>query len=86
MNDSQPSDKQSHRTEDVQRDCCSAARTCVDTAAAAAPADIDPICGMQVDPATTPHRVEHAGTEHYFCSAHCRQVFVDSDRQASAAR
>ncbi len=31
---------------------------------------------MNVDPATTPHRAEHAGIRHYFCSARCRDRFV----------
>jgi Cu+-exporting ATPase len=31
---------------------------------------------MSVDPATTPHRAEHAGHPHYFCSAECRDRFV----------
>jgi Cu+-exporting ATPase len=36
---------------------------------------IDPVCGMQVDPATTAHHVGHAGTDYYFCSARCRDRF-----------
>ncbi len=36
----------------------------------------DPVCGMEVDPHTTPHRAEHAGRTHYFCSAGCRAKFV----------
>ena len=36
----------------------------------------DPVCGMEVDPHTTPHRTEHAGRTHYFCSAGCRAKFV----------
>jgi len=41
---------------------------------------------ISVDPATTPHRLAQAGVEHHFCSAHCRQAFVDSSAQASATR
>jgi Cu+-exporting ATPase len=37
---------------------------------------IDPVCGMQVDPATTPHHANHAGTNYHFCSARCREKFV----------
>ena len=36
----------------------------------------DPVCGMQVDPHTTPHRVEHAGHPYYFCSSGCRTKFL----------
>src|SRR3712207_9139281 len=36
----------------------------------------DPVCGMEVDPHATPHRAEHAGHTHYFCSAGCRTKFV----------
>jgi Cu+-exporting ATPase len=42
------------------------------------PADavIDPVCGMTVDPHTTPHRHSHAGRTYYFCSAGCRTKFA----------
>jgi len=36
----------------------------------------DPVCGMTVDPAKTPHHAEHAGTAYHFCSAGCRTKFV----------
>lgn len=36
----------------------------------------DLVCGMQVDPHTTPHRAEHAGRPYYFCSAGCRTKFL----------
>ena len=36
----------------------------------------DPVCGMTVDPHTTPHRGEHAGRPYYFCSAGCRTKFL----------
>ena len=35
----------------------------------------DPMCGMTVDPATSKHRVDHAGTTYHFCSAGCRTRF-----------
>ncbi|MBW8810107.1 MAG: YHS domain-containing protein [Lysobacter sp.] len=85
MSDTHASDAQSDQTEDAPRDCCSAARTC-STVEATPTASIDPVCGMQVDPAATPHRLAQAGVEHYFCSAHCLQAFADSNAQASAAR
>jgi Cu+-exporting ATPase len=34
----------------------------------------DPVCGMQVTPAS-PHRVEHDGQAYYFCSAGCADKF-----------
>jgi P-type Cu+ transporter len=36
----------------------------------------DPVCGMTVDPAATPHHVEHEGHAHYFCAASCKQKFM----------
>jgi Cu+-exporting ATPase len=38
--------------------------------------ELDPVCGMTVDPATAAGQAEHAGTVYYFCSDHCRQKFV----------
>lgn len=35
----------------------------------------DPVCGMDVDPATAKHKADHAGTTYYFCSAGCRTKF-----------
>ncbi|WP_119681928.1 heavy metal translocating P-type ATPase [Indioceanicola profundi] len=35
----------------------------------------DPVCGMWVDPATTPHKSDQAGTTYYFCSEKCRTKF-----------
>jgi Cu+-exporting ATPase len=35
----------------------------------------DPVCGMKVDPATSKHRFDHAGTTYHFCSAGCRAKF-----------
>jgi Cu+-exporting ATPase len=37
---------------------------------------IDPVCGMTVDPAKTPHHAEHAGRAFHFCGAGCRTKFV----------
>ena len=37
---------------------------------------IDPVCGMRVDPATSRHRHEHAGTTFHFCCAGCREKFA----------
>ncbi|MEZ0470050.1 heavy metal translocating P-type ATPase [Luteimonas salinilitoris] len=44
----------------------------------------DPVCGMQVDPATSPHHAEHGGEDYRFCSARCREKFVaDPDKHLS---
>jgi len=36
----------------------------------------DPVCGMQVDPATSQHHARHAGNDYHFCSARCSERFV----------
>ncbi|HVH77372.1 MAG TPA: heavy metal translocating P-type ATPase [Stellaceae bacterium] len=36
----------------------------------------DPVCGMNVDPATATQRAEHRGQDYFFCGAHCRERFV----------
>ena len=36
----------------------------------------DPVCGMSVDPAKSPHHADHAGMTYHFCSAGCRSKFV----------
>ncbi|WP_374589791.1 heavy metal translocating P-type ATPase [Novosphingobium sp.] len=36
----------------------------------------DPVCGMSVDPRTSPHHAEHQGQDYHFCSAGCRTRFV----------
>ncbi|MFO0890935.1 MAG: heavy metal translocating P-type ATPase [Isosphaeraceae bacterium] len=38
----------------------------------------DPVCGMQVDPATAAGSSEHGGTAYFFCSASCKRKF-DAD-------
>ena len=37
----------------------------------------DPVCGMQVDPATAKFSAEHGGQTFYFCSAGCRTKFIE---------
>ncbi len=46
------------------------------TTLADAVAVTDPVCGMEVDPATSTHRAEHGGQAFHFCSAGCRTKFV----------
>ena len=36
---------------------------------------LDPVCGMVVDPDSTPHHSDHEGEAFHFCSAHCREKF-----------
>ena len=36
----------------------------------------DPVCGMTVDPATSPHHAEFEGAQYHFCGASCRTKFV----------
>ena len=36
----------------------------------------DPVCGMAVDPASTPHHARFEGHDHHFCSAGCRTKFI----------
>lgn len=37
---------------------------------------IDPVCGMTIDWAATPHHATHSGHDYNFCSASCRSKFV----------
>ncbi|MEE8232102.1 MAG: heavy metal translocating P-type ATPase, partial [Thermoplasmata archaeon] len=41
----------------------------------------DPICGMDVDPATAQFSSEHEGVTFYFCSAGCKQTFDGDPHQ-----
>ncbi|HKE01212.1 MAG TPA: heavy metal translocating P-type ATPase [Planctomycetota bacterium] len=45
----------------------------------------DPVCGMDVDPATTPHVVERAGERFHFCSAGCKRRFEGAADPAPSA-
>lgn len=36
----------------------------------------DPVCGMTVDPDTTPHHHTHEGTDYHFCGAGCLKKFA----------
>lgn len=52
----------------------------------ARPVAQDPVCGMEVDPATTEHHVEHDGSTYHFCSAHCRTTFEADPAHYVSAR
>ncbi|HET7193043.1 MAG TPA: heavy metal translocating P-type ATPase [Pseudolabrys sp.] len=53
---------------------------------AAAPAAIDPVCGMTVDPHTAKHRADYRGHAYYFCSAACRTKFIAEPQKYLGAR
>src|SRR5690606_3347944 len=54
--------------------CCRPERTIVSTRDDGKATD--PVCGMTVDPATTPHHATHDGTGYHFCGAGCRTKFL----------
>lgn len=60
----------------AQHSCCAAhashSAPSPDTKASAK----DPVCGMTVNPDTTPHHAEHEGHTYHFCAAACRQKFI----------
>src|SRR3954447_428267 len=46
----------------------------------------DPVCGMTVDPGTTPHHHSHRGTSYFFCSGGCRtKCAADPDQYLDTA-
>jgi P-type Cu+ transporter len=46
----------------------------------------DPVCGMNVNPATAKHVYQHSGKNYYFCCAPCMEKFkVDPAKYLSAA-
>ena len=52
----------------------------------AAAATIDPVCGMTVDPAKSPHRHSHGQKAYHFCSLGCRDKFAaDPDKYLHGA-
>jgi len=47
-----------------------------------APAKVtDPVCGMKVDPAKTPHHADYQGATYHFCGARCREKFIANPAQ-----
>ncbi len=38
--------------------------------------EIDPVCGMHVDPDTSSFQHEHGGDRYYFCTSVCRDEFM----------
>jgi Cu+-exporting ATPase len=48
----------------------------------------DPVCSMDVDPATAKHRLDYLGKTYYFCCTHCLEKFrsnPDNYLRASAS-
>jgi Cu+-exporting ATPase len=39
--------------------------------------EIDPVCGMEVDPKSAAGSFDYHGTEYYFCSAGCLEDFKE---------
>ena len=39
--------------------------------------EIDPVCGMEVDPATAEWKCDYAGTPYYFCAKGCMDDFKE---------
>ena len=35
----------------------------------------DPVCGMEVDPATATQKTDYQGQTYYFCAPGCRKAF-----------
>jgi Cu+-exporting ATPase len=42
--------------------------------------EIDPVCGMEVEPATAAGSLEYMGTTYYFCSQGCLEDFRDDPK------
>ncbi|MEK6751563.1 MAG: YHS domain-containing protein [Chloroflexota bacterium] len=48
--------------------------------------EIDPVCKMEVDPATAQWKSEHKGKTYYFCSPGCKASFdKEPEKYAQAA-
>jgi Cu+-exporting ATPase len=45
----------------------------------------DPVCGMNVDPATAHHKTQHQGKDYFFCCAGCLQKFQANPEKILAA-
>ncbi len=56
---------------DQHAHCCAGTHVGADQAKV-----IDPVCGMTVDPETSPHHAAHEGRDYHFCSAGCRTRFL----------
>jgi Cu+-exporting ATPase len=59
-----------------------AAEPIVEVGATGPETAVDPVCGMEVDPASAAATASVGGTTHYFCSTGCRDHFLASAHQA----
>ena len=41
----------------------------------------DPVCGMNVNPASAQHKSEYQGQTYYFCAPGCRRAFEAEPRK-----
>jgi Cu+-exporting ATPase len=41
----------------------------------------DPVCGMDVDPASAQQKSEHEGQTYYFCAPGCRRAFESDPKK-----
>jgi P-type Cu+ transporter len=48
--------------------------------------EIDPVCGMKVDPATSAHRHAYGGRLYHFCSARCLSKFAKEPQKLLSLR
>jgi Cu+-exporting ATPase len=44
----------------------------------------DPVCGMDIEPATAAAREEYGGKTYHFCSENCHQQFVATPERFAA--
>jgi YHS domain-containing protein len=43
--------------------------------------EVDPVCGMSVNPATTQITADVEGHHYYFCAEGCREAFVENPQK-----
>jgi YHS domain-containing protein len=43
--------------------------------------EVDPVCGMQVDPEKTDHRADYDGRTYFFCAEGCRKEFENQPQK-----
>ncbi len=47
----------------------------------------DPVCGMQVNEASAPAKIDYGGKTYYFCSSACKAAFdKNPEKYASQSR
>ena len=61
-----------------------AAEPHVEVGAAEPQKAVDPVCGMEVDPATAPATASAHGATYYFCSTGCRDHFLADGRRSAS--